>query len=236
MTERRYGEVTSEAISQLSRSADPFRAESERAYLKSTRDFLGVNVPACRTVARALTSQGWASDRDALCRCVEELWDGPYFECRRVAVMLLVLNAQQLDPANSVDRTLVARLIRSGETWAIVDDLAVHVAGSMFDRSPLDMASELDAWSNDDSSFWLRRASMLALLGGLRRGGGDWDRFVRYSVPMLSEKEFFIRKSIGWILREVSKKRPELVVDYLAEFGDRCSGLTLREASKYLVT
>lgn len=51
---------------------------------------------------------------------------------------------------------------------------------------------------------------------------------------MLHEKEFFIRKAIGWILRDTSRKRPELVVEFLDEYADKCSGLTLREATKRL--
>jgi 3-methyladenine DNA glycosylase AlkD len=51
---------------------------------------------------------------------------------------------------------------------------------------------------------------------------------------MLHEREFFIRKAIGWVLREVSKKRPSLVQEFLREHGERASGLTMREATKYL--
>jgi 3-methyladenine DNA glycosylase AlkD len=51
---------------------------------------------------------------------------------------------------------------------------------------------------------------------------------------MLEEKEFFIRKVIGWVLREVSKKDPGRVYAYLKSRTDRVSGLTLREGSKYL--
>ena len=75
---------------------------------------------------------------------------------------------------------------------------------------------------------------MLALLIPLRQGEGDFDRFGRYADGMLEEKEFFIRKAIGWVLREVSKKRPELVFDWIAPRTDRASGVTMREAVKYL--
>ena len=83
-------------------------------------------------------------------------------------------------------------------------------------------------------NFWLRRSAMLALLGPIRRGGGDFCRFGRYAESMLHEKEFFIRKAIGWVLRETSKKRPELVNEWLVPRAHLCSGLTMREATKYL--
>jgi 3-methyladenine DNA glycosylase AlkD len=75
---------------------------------------------------------------------------------------------------------------------------------------------------------------MLALLVPLRRGGGDFERFARYADAMLEDREFFIRKAIGWVAREVSKKRPALVAEWLAPRMHRASGVTLREARKYL--
>jgi 3-methyladenine DNA glycosylase AlkD len=75
---------------------------------------------------------------------------------------------------------------------------------------------------------------MLALLPALRRGGGEWERFAGYADGMLEEREFFIRKSIGWVLREVSKNRPQLVYEWLLPRALRTSGVTWREAVKYL--
>jgi len=63
----------------------------------------------------------------------------------------------------------------------------------------------LDRCCDDD--FWLRRSAMLGLLRPLRAGGGDFERFARYADAMLEEKEFFVRKAIGWVLREVAKRR-----------------------------
>jgi 3-methyladenine DNA glycosylase AlkD len=51
---------------------------------------------------------------------------------------------------------------------------------------------------------------------------------------MIEEKEFFIRKAIGWVLRETSKKRPDEVYAWLAPRTHRASGVTMREAVKYL--
>ena len=75
---------------------------------------------------------------------------------------------------------------------------------------------------------------MLALLLPLRQGEGDFGRFGRYADGMLEENEFFVRKAIGWVLREVSKKRPEVVFDWIAPRADRASGVTMREGVKYL--
>ena len=91
----------------------------------------------------------------------------------------------------------------------------------------------LERWSTDDN-FWLRRASMLAQLPALRAGDGAFALFASFADRMVGEREFFIRKAIGWVLRDVSKKRPELVYGFLSENIHELSGLTLREGSKYL--
>lgn len=85
-----------------------------------------------------------------------------------------------------------------------------------------------------DDDFWVRRAALLALLRPLRDGGGDF-ALARHADAMLDEKEFFVRKAIGWVLREASKKRPALVADWLAPRAARASGVTVREAVKYLL-
>ena len=79
-----------------------------------------------------------------------------------------------------------------------------------------------------------RRSSLLTLLPGIRRGGLDRERFERYATPMLTEKEFFIRKAIGWVLREAAKKDPAYVAAWTRSHLDRMSGVTFREAVRRL--
>jgi 3-methyladenine DNA glycosylase AlkD len=123
-------------------------------------------------------------------------------------------------------------LLRTSGTWALVDGLAINVVGDILERSP-EASTVLDRWAGDDD-FWLRRSAILALLRPLRAGGGDFERFARYADAMLDEKEFFVRKAIGWVLREVAKRRPELVAAWLAPRVHRASGVTVREAVKPL--
>ena len=72
------------------------------------------------------------------------------------------------------------------------------------------------------------------MLPGLRRGEGDWERFAAYADSMLEEREFFIRKAIGWVLRETGKRRPELVYGWLRPRAGRASAVTMCEAVKPL--
>lgn len=204
------------------------RARGEKAYLKSDLDHLGVPMPGIRRTVVAALRDAPDLTRTELLAAVGVLWDGVH-EHRMAAIELLVKRGRLL---TSADAKLVERLLRDSRTWAYVDVLAATVFGGLIAADPA-LARTLDRWAKDDN-FWIRRSALLALLGPLRTGGGDFARFGRYADAMLDEKEFFIRKAIGWVLREVARKRPRLVFDWMLPRASRASGVTLREAVKYL--
>ncbi len=207
----------------------PERAEQEKRYLKSELTHYGVPVPAIRRAVKAALAEEPDLTRVELVRAVAALWSQPVHERRAAAIELLVQRAKLLEDG---DLALVERLLRGSKTWAYVDVLSAHVAGKLVERSPT-LNATLDRWATDEN-FWLRRSAMLALLVPLRKGGGDFDRFGRYADAMLDEKEFFIRKAIGWVLREVARKRPALVAGWMLPRAKRASGLTFREATRSL--
>jgi len=182
-----------------------------------------------RQTVRALKRQHPGLDRAGLIALVTILWKRPVFERRMVAVLLLEAFQPLL---RSADMRLLERLIRESKTWAFVDELATAIVGPLVERSPK-VLGVIDRWAADED-FWLRRSAMLALLRPLRRGGGDFPRFARYADRMLEEREFFIRKSIGWVLRETGKPQPDMVYAWLLPRAARASGVTVREAVKYL--
>lgn len=204
------------------------RAEGSKAYLKSELAFYGITMPVLRRTVLGLAKSA-ALDRTSLLATATALWSKPVFELRAAAVELLVKYVRLLTPD---DVPVLERFLRESKTWALVDAIAPMVMGPLFEAHPR-LGRVLDRWAKD-RDFWVRRAALLTLLVPLRNGAGDFDRFARYADAMLDEKEFFIRKAIGWILREVSKKRPALVVDWLAPRKARASGVTMREALKYL--
>jgi 3-methyladenine DNA glycosylase AlkD len=203
------------------------RAEREKSYLKSTLTHYGAPEPAIRTIAKAIGRRRPDLAHDDLIALVEMLWSEPVHERRMLAVALLELHEASLRPE---DLSLLERLLRESRTWALVDGLAASVIGPLVERSP-EMGPVLDRWAADDD-FWIRRSALLALLPGLRRGAGDFGRFCRYADLMLGEQEFFIRKAIGWVLRETAKKHPEIVFDWLRPRAHQASGITLHEAVK----
>ena len=213
----------------LAAAGDPKRAEQEQRYLKSDLRHFGASVPATRKIVKAALAAQPQLGHGELVRTVEALWARPVHECRAAAVELLDLRADLLVPE---DIALIERMLRESRTWALVDGLAASVAGPLVERFP-ELAATLDAWAVD-ADFWIRRSALLALLLPLRAGGGDFHRFGRYADEMLGEPEFFIRKAIGWVLRDTSRRRPDLVFGWLLPRAATASGVTVREAVKRL--
>ena len=221
--------LTADLEHRLREAGNPERAVAERAYLKSSMEFAGATVPGIRRIVRALLPRRPAMARDVLLAVVTELWARPLFECRLAASVLLADHGEALIPA---DAALLERLIRQAGTWALVDELAPVVMGGLVERYP-ELTAVLDRWAADED-FWVRRAALLSLLRPLRRGEGDFGRFARYADIMLAEREFFIRKAIGWVLRDTGRRRPDLVAAWLEPRIGQVSGVTLREAVKPL--
>jgi 3-methyladenine DNA glycosylase AlkD len=224
-------DIAEEVDRDLRAAGNPARAVSEKSYLKSDLEFLGCGVPAIRAAAKAARRAHADLDHDTLIDLVDRLWSVPVHERRMAAVEMLLAFPKLLEPD---DIPHVERLVRESRTWALVDVLATGVTAGLMQRYP-ELSTTLDRWVADPD-FWVRRAAMLALLPPLRQGAGDFARFARYADAMLEEKEFFIRKAIGWVLRETAKKQPLQVYEWLIVRADRASGLTVREAVKYLPT
>jgi 3-methyladenine DNA glycosylase AlkD len=214
---------------ELRAAGQPGRAASEKAYLKSDLDFFGIGVPAARAIVRAWCRARPDLGHDELTAVVAALWCRPHYECRMAAQMLLIQNPALLGPA---DVPQFEQILREARTWALVDGLTCDLMGPLVERHP-ELNHVLDRWAADPD-FWIRRSALLSLLLPLRRGAGDFERFSRYADQMLAEREFFIRKAIGWVLRETAKKRPALVAAWLEPRITRLSGVTLREAVKPL--
>ena len=159
----------------------------------------------------------------------DALFETDAFDLRSAAIALLERSWKLLA---AEDLPWLVELARAGACWAHVDFIVTQVIDPLLARDG-DLAPRITAWARDPD-FWVRRVALLAQLRALRRGGGDFALFARIAAPLLGEREFFIRKAIGWVLREVSKRRPELVRDFLLQHAGACSGLTWREATKYL--
>ena len=209
--------------------ADAERARQAKKYLKSDLDFLGVSVPGIRSAVTGTARSGPDPGRAGVLAWARTLWREPTHERRTAAIEVLRHYPRSLEPA---DLALVEAWIREAHGWAYVDPLAGDIAGPIALRHPVAWPL-IDAWAAD-ADFWVRRSALLTLLPGIRKGQPDRERFERYATPMLAEKEFFVRKAIGWVLRETAKKDPAYVMTWTHEHLGLMSGVTFREAVRRL--
>jgi 3-methyladenine DNA glycosylase AlkD len=216
----------------LARLGTTRRAEGSKAYLKSDLRFLGNEVPVLRIEARKWLQAHADWDLDDLLELTAVLWRRQVFELRVFALVVLVKHAADFEPRH-LDQ--LEGLLRDAHTWALVDEIAPRLVGPLLERHPREVGPVLDRWAKDDD-FWIRRAALLALLLPMRRGEGDWRRFERYADPLLEDGEFFIRKAIGWLLREAATRDAARVIAFVEPRAARLSGVTWREATRKLPT
>jgi 3-methyladenine DNA glycosylase AlkD len=202
------------------------RAYWEKKYMKSALQFHGVDAKQIRTACADFV-RAHPLDHDALVAEVEALYATGWFDLRSAAIGILERSRKRVAPD---DAEWLIGLVRKSACWAHVDWLATKIIPRALPAEP---ARLLGRWARDDD-FWVRRTALLAQLDVLRGGGGDFALFAKLAEPMLGEKEFFIRKAIGWVLRDISRKRPELTFDFVRAHGARMSGLTYREATRRL--
>ena len=205
------------------------RALGAKAYLKSDLRFWGTSQAAIRGAVREYCAAHPGLTRAEIRAIASSLYATEVHELRASAIGILERERETL---NDRDLAWIIALVRRSKSWAYVDWIAPKVIGDIIRRDPR-ARKWLRVWAKD-GDFWVRRTALLAEHDALRAGGGDFALWSRLAASMLDDREFFIRKAIGWVLREVSKKRPALTYAFLRKHRDRVSRLSLVEGAKYL--
>ena len=215
----------------LAAAGDPDRAAGQQAYMRSEMPFHGVAAPELRAVLRPHLAAYAPADRAAWERDVRELWDGATHREERYAAIALARHrlARPWQDVASLD--LDRHLVVSGAWWDLVDPVASHLVGGVLQSYRTEATPVVRAWASDDD-LWLRRTAVLAQL----RHKADTDTALLAEVveANLDDPSFWLRKAIGWALREHARTDPEWVRDHVAAWDDRISGLSRREALKHL--
>lgn len=197
--------------------------------MKSAMPFHGVGATAMRAACRRAFSAaafGSASEwRDA----VRAIWHGAtHREERYGAIELTGLRIAR--PWQTFDALpLYEELVVTGAWWDYVDAIAGHRLGELLRRDPVRMKRAMRRWSRADD-LWKRRASILCQLTFKRET--DLDLLYACIEPSIGSPEFFLRKGIGWALRQYAWVNPGEILRYVREHEARLSPLTKREALK----
>lgn len=209
--------------------ADAQQSVPMRAYMLDQFAFLGIRAAPRRQALRGLPKLStWTAPE--LLALTDKLWDLPEREFQYVAVDLLTKHHRQLGPESLAH---LLQLVQRKPWWDTVDGLAGVVGDILLRARPgqPDVQRTMDACLGHPN-LWVRRVAMLHQLGW--RAHTDEARLLNYALTLASESDFFIRKAIGWALRDYARTRPEAVRAFLAQYADRLSGLTRREAGKHL--
>lgn len=212
--------------------ADAQQAVPMKAYMLGQFEFLGIRAGP-RREALKLTLQGlpkFSGVADELLALAHALWQLPEREFRYTAIDLLAKHHKRL---NVGDLPRILALVQADPWWDTVDGLA-GVVGDVLLRAK---ASQPDVQRHMDAClvhphFWVRRVAMLHQLGW--RDQTDQARLFHYALTLAPETDFFIRKAIGWALRDHARTQPQAVKTFLIEHTAQLSGLTRREAGKHL--
>ncbi|NYG59005.1 3-methyladenine DNA glycosylase AlkD [Nocardioides daedukensis] len=222
--------------------ADPAKAPGMQAYMKSAMPYRGVTSVPLRRVLRETFDEHRLDDEGSWHDTVRLLWDGAAFREERYAATTLAGHRLYREHQQPHTLDLHRDLIVDGAWWDHVDDIATHLVRGILLGHREAVTPVLAAWACEDD-MWLRRASIIcqvSLRGDLDRRllvhaiDANLDGSTR-SAPAESTygREFFIRKAIGWALRDHFRTDPDWVREFVAERGPRLSGLSRREALKH---
>ncbi|MGH9247435.1 MAG: DNA alkylation repair protein [Acidimicrobiales bacterium] len=210
-------------------NADPFTAAPMQRYLRDQFPCLGITSPRRRELARDVRS-GLARPTEAdLVNLVRALWRLTAREYQYVGSDEIRRHAKRLSPAFVA---VVEELVTTKSWWDTVDALAVHGAGALVAAHP-ERRADMDRWLDSDD-LWLRRSALLHQLLWRGRTDGDW--LFAACRRRADDPDFFIRKAIGWALREYSKTDADAVGRFVAEHDGVLSPLSRREALKRLTS
>lgn len=210
-------------------AADPARAPGMQAYMKSEMPYHGVPSPElkriCSRLFKPLRFESYETWREA----VLSLWHGAEFREERYAAIALT-GVRQAAPFQLPETLeLYEELIVTGAWWDYVDDLATHRVRGLLRLHPTPIKVAMREWSHTDD-LWKRRTAIICQNG--QKGETDLALLDACIEPAIDSREFFLRKAIGWALRELAWHDPQEVVRYVTAHRDRLSPLSKREALK----
>jgi 3-methyladenine DNA glycosylase AlkD len=221
-------EVLATIRAALEEQADAERGAGAQAYMKSSIPSLGVRVPEVRRLTRAAAAAHPFESPEQLRATVLEFWRNAKVREERYAA--IDLTGVKMAASDLAMLPVYEEIIRTGAWWDFVDGVADRICALLQAHRPA-MTDVLLGWSGDED-FWIRRASITAQL----KAKAHTDRRLLREVieANLADPEFFIRKAIGWALREFGKTDPEWVRTFVAEHAEGLSPLSRREATRNL--
>lgn len=214
----------------LRKHRNPDHAIFHKNYHKSPKKFYGLKTAVLDDCVKSVWHTKPKLSKADLLPVINSLWNSDWFEEQAAALMLLERVQKELTPA---DLPMIKKMVAQCEGWAMLDYISTKMLGAMAMQYGDDIYPKVRKWSSS-KHLWTRRASILIHVLPARRKQLRAEYAFDTFEELLHEKEFFIRKAIGWTLREIVKHYPESTFEFLREHLDSVSGLTLREGGRAL--
>ena len=215
----------------MAEAANPQKAVGMQAYMKSAMPFLGIAAPQRRRLTAAVVAAQPLHSEAALADTALALWRAARFREERYAASELANARAHAQHLGLALLPVFEEMIVSGAWWDHCDEISGNGISALLRRWPARIKPVLRRWANGEDR-WLRRASFLCQRG--LKDGFDAVLFYETVLPSIGDsplaREFFIRKGLGWALRQRAYAAPDEVRAFCAEYRERLSALTLREA------
>ena len=216
---------------ELAATGDPERAASQQRYMKSDLPYHGLAAPQLKALLRPHLAAYAPRDRAEWEADVRRVWDGATHREEWYVALALARHraARPWQDVGALD--LYRHLVVTGAWWDVVDEIASHLVGGVLAGHRAATTPVLRGWATDED-LWLRRTAVLSQLR--HRADTDLDLLTHAIDCNAGDRSFWLRKAIGWALREHARTDPDWVRRFVADRAETLSPLSQREALRHL--
>jgi len=213
----------------LRRVAQPEKAKPMQSYMKSSMPYHGVPTPVADNVFKSVFSPLEFPDSESWRRAILDIWRNARFREERYGAIALARQRRFAAYQTIEALPMYEEMIVTGAWWDFVDTIAAHGIGGLLRNDKLRVSRTMLRWSRSPD-MWKRRTSILCQL--TFKTDTDLKLLFACIEPSLDSPEFFLRKAIGWALRQYAWTNPGEVRRYVEKNVTRLSALSRREALK----
>lgn len=221
--------ITQDIIETFKREENKERAVQMKDYMRGQFEYFGLISPLRKELSKVYLREVPKEGRETVYQIIKELWEQEFREAHYLAQELFLKVAKKL--LVKEDLVFINYMIITHSWWDTIDFIAPKICKVYFEKFP----EKRDEWIEfciTSENIWLQRASLLLHLK--QKEDVDFECMFSTILRLNHTKEFFLNKAIGWLLREYSKKHPQLIEDFIEENKESLSNLSIREGSKYL--
>jgi len=206
------------------------RAEGQKKYLKSPYCFYGVVAKELDWAVKEYYFLNKTIDKEKLLKILQELWNSKWHTEKSFAISLATYYTAMLDEKELL---FFKNWLDECTGWDHTDGISCFIIARMIEKNPK-LKKQINYWTKE-KTMWTRRSSLISYIRSIRKDKRDLQDIFNNIKPLMKEKEFFIRKAIGWILREASKKYSKDVLAFVKQNRKQLSNLSIREATRKII-